>query len=344
MKDNTIAIFCGSRPEVIKCKPLINELNKRGLPNLLVLTGQQKDLLSNEEYDFKFQIKNQKNTNRLNSLLSQIVLNVDKFLVKHSDVTNIICQGDTTTALGVGLATAYARKKLIYIESGLRTHDFENPFPEEGNRQLISRIADIHFCPTEQNKINLDNEGVLGKKFVVGNTGIDKIVDWKDKCFFENKILVTLHRRENHDIMDQWFKKVNDLAIKYGNYEFLLPIHPNPNVLKHKHLLRNITIVNPLDHESLLNYLIKCKLVISDSGSLQEEASFLKKKMIVCRKTTERPEALGLTSFLCETPDMLNELFDLHINDPLVIDHICPYGDGTSSKKIVDILQQEIYS
>src|SRR5690606_3077286 len=116
---------------------------------------------------------------------------------------------------------------------------------------------------------------------------------------------VTLHRRENHSLMAQWFEAVNNLAKKYTNYKFIIPLHPNPNIQKHKNLLENVDVINPLDHAELLEILIKTRIVITDSGGLQEECSFFNKKCLVCREVTERPEALEETSFLVRKPENL---------------------------------------
>lgn len=337
----TIAIFCGSRPEIIKCKPLINELNKHLIPNLVVLTGQQKDLLKHEKHDFKFQLRNDIGMNRLCSLTYQIIGSVDRFLVKHPYVSTIVCQGDTTTALSVALASFYGKKKLIHLEAGLRTYDMCNPFPEEANRRMISCIADIHLCPTNQNLLNLENEKIGGLKFVVGNTGLDDLHSYLLKCEYTKVVLVTMHRRENHVNIDQWFENINNIAKKYFDHQFILPIHPNPDVKKHKNILTNINVVEPLPHSELLDILVKCKFVISDSGSIQEECSFFGKKIIVCRKETERPEAIGHTTQLCESPDELHEIVKDMMENYEVLDNNCPFGDGKSAKKIVKILQKE---
>ena len=147
-----------------------------------------------------------------------------------------------------------------------------------------------------------------------------------------------MHRRENHYQMDQWFTEVNNLAKDNPNLEFILPIHPNPNVQKHRHLLTDINVVEPLSHPELLDILVKCKLVISDSGGLQEEGSFFNKKVIVCRETTERPEAIDTGHlYLCPSPNNLASKFG-SIKDSHYIDANCPYGDGQSSIKIKSII------
>jgi UDP-N-acetylglucosamine 2-epimerase (non-hydrolysing) len=141
--------------------------------------------------------------------------------------------------------------------------------------------------------------------------------------------------------MNEWFNEINDLAKQYHNIEFILPIHPNPNVQKHKHLLTNVIVTNPMTHEELLSLLVKCKLVISDSGGLQEEGSFFNKKVIVCRKTTERPEGIETGHLhLCYKPSDLKDLFGKLIED-YIINNDCPYGNGYSSEKIHKILKDE---
>ena len=227
------------------------------------------------------------------------------------------------------------------MEAGLRSYNLEHPYPEEGYRQMIARLANINLCPTNLSQKNLINEGVHGLCYVVGNTVLDNLLPYKRKCEYTNKVLVTLHRRENHHQMGKWFEEVNKLAKINPELEFILPIHPNPNVKKHKHLLTNVNVVEPLSHPELLDILVKCKLVISDSGGLQEEGSFFNKKVIVCRETTERPEAIKTGHLhLCSSPKNLASKFGYLINN-YYINEICPYGDGNSSNKIYKIINNE---
>jgi UDP-N-acetylglucosamine 2-epimerase (non-hydrolysing) len=176
-------------------------------------------------------------------------------------------------------------------------------------------------------------------KYVVGNTVLDNLLDYKDKCEYTDKILITMHRRENHHWMDGWFAAINTLAEEYSQYEFILPIHPNPNVQKHKHLLKNVKVVDPMSHSELLELLVKTRLVITDSGGIQEECSFFNKKCLTCRKVTERPEAIGQSTFMVETPQDLVGIFIRHIDD-YEIDYKCPFGDGHSAEKIYSILKK----
>ena len=286
-------LFClGTRPEWLKIKPLINILDKKNYD--IFFTGQHQDLLKDLEFDYNVNVIN--NKNRLDDIIISCMLN---FPTEKYDY--VLVQGDTGSALGCALA-AYNRKiKLIHLEAGLRTYDLENPYPEESYRQIISRISSINLCPTNVSFNNLTNEKVSGKTYVVGNTVLDNLIDLKEKSNYGDDVLVTLHRRENHDIMDRWFLELNKLSKKYPNLNFILPIHPNPNVQKYKNILdKKIKVVNPLSHGDLIKILLNCKFVITDSGGIQEEATFLNKKSIVCRKTTEIPEDISTGHlFLC---------------------------------------------
>lgn len=335
-----LLITYGTRPEWIKVKPLITELKNRGIEHYTLFTGQHANIAP-AKADFVFKMNSYVSNNRLDDILGNILiencelyssLNNDK-----NDFTHVLVQGDTTSAMGIALSAFHNGKQVIHLEAGLRTYDKENPYPEEVNRRIISEIADIHLCPTTDSMINLRSENIKKNIYVVGNTALDNLLEYKEQCEYGNTILVTLHRRENHVIMDQWFGEINKLAVKYPNLKFILPIHPNPNVQKHRKILTNVSVVEPLEHKELLELLIKTKMVITDSGGLQEECSFLNKKCLVCRKETERPESLGLSSYLILEPNQLVNVFEEHI-DNYIINHKSPYGDGQSAKKIVDFL------
>ena len=323
-----ILLCFGTRPEWLKIKPLIKVLDNYQL----LFTGQHVDLLKDIKVDYQITIAN--NPNRLDQLVSDCLLQFPE-----GDYDSVLVQGDTASAFACAVAAFHKKKKIYYLEAGLRSYNMEHPYPEEAYRQMIARISDINLCPTELSKQNLINEKVNGKSYVVGNTVLDNLIEYKDKCEYTNKVLVTMHRRENHHWMDKWFKEINNLAIKHPEIEFILPLHPNPNVQKHKHLLTHINIIDPLSHPELLNLLVKCKLIISDSGGIQEEGSFFNKKVIVCRKTTERPEAIKTGHlYLCPSPNKLKIKFGSLI-DNYYINEICPYGDGKSSLKIENLLK-----
>ncbi len=323
-----ILICFGTRPEYIKVKSLIQYL-----PNVKsCFTGQHKDLLKNVEVDYKLDINQDISPNRLNN----IVCNIMKYSYIFKDIEYVLVQGDTTSACGMALSAFNHQKKIIHLEAGLRSNNIMDPYPEEMNRQVIARIANIHFCPTELNKKNLLRENVNGNIFVVGNTGLDNIS--RDNCEYNNQVLVTLHRRDNHHIMDKWFSKIEKLANKYTELNFIIPLHPNPKVQKHRHLFKRVKVVEPMSHSDLIELVKKCKFIISDSGGLQEESSFLNKKIVVCRRTTERPETIGNHSILCKWPEELEDIVD-NLYKNYKINKECPYGNGKSWKKITEILK-----
>ena len=327
---NNILICFGTRPEYIKVKSLI-----KNLPNIKTcFTGQHKDLLNDINVDYKLSMDNDLSKNRLNNIFSNIFSYDNIF----EDIEYVLVQGDTSTASGIALSAFNHGKKIIHLEAGLRSGNLKDPYPEEMNRQVISRLADIHLCPTEYNKQNLEKENVSGEIYVVGNTGLDNII--KNDCEYNNQVLITMHRRDNHHNMDKWFEKLEKIANKYSDIEFMIPLHPNPNVQKHKHIFKNVKVVDPMNHDDLIKYVKKCKFVISDSGGLQEECSYLNKKIIVCRKITERPESIGTHSFMCGEPELLEKLVD-EINDDYKVNAECPYGNGKSWEKIVDTLNLE---
>lgn len=331
-----ILLTYGTRPEYIKIKPLIKEFKNSNLPFKILFTGQHKDI-ANGEYDFKLEMADLSN-NRLDSVIANLMnLSDDIF----EGITHVLVQGDTTSVVGLSMAALHRKIKVIHLEAGLRTYDNENPFPEENNRRIVSTIATIHLCPTTLNANNLYKENVTENVFIVGNTVLDNLIDYKEKCEYTNKVLVTMHRRENHENIHEWFTEINELAKQHSELEFILPLHPNPNVQKHKSILTHVNIVEPLNHEDLLNLLVKTRLVITDSGGIQEECSFFNKKCLVCRKVTERPESVNLTSFLINEPKDLVSIFNSHIND-YSVNIESPYGDGKSSIKIYNILTKLI--
>ena len=158
------------------------------------------------------------------------------------------------------------------------------------------------------------------------------------KPSYNDDILITLHRRENHEELPAWFEELNALAEKYPKYNFIMPAHPNPAVQEHLHLLTKVQVIDPVPHDEFMNMLAECRLIISDSGGIQEEASFLRKKVIVCRESTERQEGCGTGHLImCKTPYRLKEVFRTTI-----LNYIggvsCPFGDGLSGKRVARIL------
>lgn len=326
-----ILIAFGTRPEWIKIKPLLEVFNNNNFYNYkLLFTGQHEQLVNDLDFDYKIKIED--GNNRLDSIFNS-VLNKENIF---QDIKFSLVQGDTASAFAVAMASFHRQIPVIHLEAGLRTYDIENPYPEEFYRRCISNLAKINLCVSSISEKNLLSENVPGKTYIVGNTVLDNLRGKETK--YDNKVLVTLHRRENHNIIDQWFREIENVSLRYPEYEFLLPIHPNPNVKNHSNLLKNVKVVDPLQHEELITYMSSCSFIITDSGGLQEESSFLKKKSIVCRKTTERQEGLNTFSFLCKNPSELKNIVeDVMINKEINLE--CPYGDGFSSEKIYQILK-----
>lgn len=328
-----ILICFGTRPEWLKLEPLTKVLSNYQL----LFTGQHIDLLKDINVDYSINIGDK--TNRLDQIISDCLTQFPE-----GDFDSVMVHGDTVSALACALAAYNRKKKVIYIEAGLRSYDLKQPYPEEGYRQMISRISDINFAPTFVSAFNLVQEKVKGKTHTVGNSVLDNLLPYKDQTSYGDKILVTLHRWENHGWMDKWFREVNELAKAYPDLEFIIPLHHHPEVRKHKDLLTNVTISAPLPHKELIEIMIQSKLIITDSGGLQEEGTFLSKKIIVCRDVTERPEGIKTGHLhLCHYPEQLQELFGKLI-DNYYIDTKCPYGSGDTSIKIKNILEKYGYS
>lgn len=331
MKNKPILLCFGTRPEWLKIKPLIKLMGRNEYK--LLFTGQHADLLKDVEVDYKITMSS--GMNRLDNIIFDCMV-----MFPEGDFRGVLVQGDTGSAFACALAAFNRQIRIYYLEAGLRSGDLQHPYPEEGYRQMIARIADVNFTPTELSAQNLKDEKVHGEVHIVGNSVLDNLVEF-GKPTMLNKILITLHRRENHHWMDKWFEEIEKLAIEYSHYEFIIPIHPNPNVQKHRHILKNVTVVEPLEHKNLIKTLMESNLIISDSGGLQEEGSFFNKKVIVCRKTTERPEGIETGHLhLCDSPNDLYNLFGKLIENPYISKN-CPYGDGHTSEKVIKLLRNE---
>jgi UDP-N-acetylglucosamine 2-epimerase (non-hydrolysing) len=334
-----ILIAFGTRPEWIKIRPVIQAIEGK-IPYKLLFTGQHSSLVDEISHEFTHITLEVEDVcdMRLDSIVVSILRQIPSDMY---GATHVMVQGDTTTVFAVALAAFHRQIPIIHLEAGLRTWDNKQPYPEEFNRQAVSGMADIHLCPTKFAMKNLINEGKhhSSEIYVVGNTALDNLVN--QPVNEEVHILCTLHRRENHKQIRKWFKAIDLLAEQYTEFRWVLPIHPNPNVLKYKDVLKHVEVVDPLPHHYLLKILKSSRLVITDSGGIQEEAAFFKKPCIVCRNKTERQEGIGEFSWLCKRPRELVNLFNIlkdhNINESL----LCPYGDGNASEKILKILESE---
>jgi len=321
-----ILIAYGTRPEYIKVKPVIDLLGDKCK---ILFTGQHSSLF-NTDWDYNMDPPD--GVNRLDSIVEGVMNGMD-----FTPYTHVMVHGDTTSAMAVALSAFHQGVPVIHLEAGLRTYR-PDPHPEEANRRIISQLASIHLCPTSDNWVNLENEQMSGSKHIVGNTAIDNIVKWKKKAEYGDSVLVTMHRRENLPIMDEWFIAINNIAKRHDNLKFIIPLHPNPDVQEHAHLLTHVDVISPLPREELLDILSKARVVITDSGGIQEECSYLNKKCLTCRESTERPEALFDSTFLVRNPGDLFSVFESHVND-YEISYPCPFGDGDSAQRVYNVLK-----
>lgn len=335
-----IAIVYGTRPEIIKLFPIVSELNKRGIKYKKIFTGQHPDLVSDishliGNHDIVINIDR---TRDLNGLLSSVIKEISKYI---NGCDCVVVQGDTTSALGAAISSFNLSIPVCHVEAGLRTNNIESPFPEEGNRQMISRISSYHFAPTVESVNNLLKEGIdKNKIFLTGNTVIDACQSFGHKIEYSNKVLITIHRRENFKNIDSILEDINNICSENKEIEFLYLSHPNPIVRNKLYLLEsnNITISDPISYEEMIKNISKCRFVISDSGGLQEESTSFNKRILIVRENTERPEVVESGFGIIGLPN-LKKNFDI-IKNNFIINEKSPFGDGKSSKIIVDILEK----
>ena len=285
-------LFCyGTRPEMIKMFPLIDKFNKNKIPYKTLFTVQHKDLFEQfKKYlpkpDFLMNIMEKDQS--LNKLSSKIFAQMDTLDL--NGISHIIVQGDTTTAYIMAMGAFNKKIKVVHLEAGLRTNNKYSPFPEEMNRSLISKIADIHLCPTEIAVNNLKKEGIAENVYLVGNTIVDafKLISNGKKELTQPTLLVTLHRRENRKHMKVLWDQLNIIS-KTKRIVYL--IHPSLKEA-HKYLDERITKLDGVCYEDMVKLIKSSEGIITDSGGLQEEAVCAGKKVLVCRDTTERPETI----------------------------------------------------
>ena len=355
----------GTRPEAIKMAPLIKAMEEHEkFTPIVCLTGQHREMLdqANEffsikpEFDLNVMTHNQSLCAVTNKILSGL-----ESAVSQVKPNAIVVQGDTTSTFVGALCGYYSKVPVFHVEAGLRTGDIFSPFPEEGNRLLTSKIAELHFAPTHSNKENLVKEGINSKKiYVTGNTGIDALflalnilrkkphlIDPKLSKFFEKPmILLTAHRRESfghcfEGICDGMLK----IASEFPNWNIVYPLHPNPNVQKivsdRLEKPKNIHLIQPLNYPNFIYMMQKSKIIITDSGGIQEEAPSLGKPVLMIRDKTERQEALKAESVKLigtKSEFIYHELKTLIKNESLRDSRPQknnPYGDGAASKKIL---------
>jgi UDP-N-acetylglucosamine 2-epimerase (non-hydrolysing) len=368
-----ILILIGTRPEAIKLIPVYLELRKDNRNDVKILSSGQHNELLNQVFDFfnhkpDIQINLSRKNKNLADLTSEILSKLYNQLIELKPDL-LIVQGDTTSAFCAAMAAYYLKIKTAHVEAGLRTQNKYDPFPEELNRVLISRMVDLHFAPTKSSYDNLLKEGIRNV-YCVGNTSIDAINigldlvnqhnSWYLKKFGgilnENKknILITCHRRESIGIgLQKIFTAIKVLVHEYSEFSFIFPVHLNPDIkdIAHKQLggIRKLNLIDPVTYGEMIFLISNSYLILTDSGGLQEEAPSLNKPVVVLRNRTERTEGLEVgcaTLAGTETAGIVNTVSYIldnreKYNKMASVEN--PYGDGTTAKQIRKIINDLIH-
>ena len=357
----------GTRPEAIKMCPLVKELAARpGIESLCCVTAQHRQMLDSVlevfgvKPDCDLNIMTPRQT--LSSITSKCLVGMDE-AVERLKPDLILVHGDTSTTFAGALSAFYHQIPVGHVEAGLRTYDKFSPFPEEMNRVLTSRLADMHFCPTAGNRENLVKEGHRRNLFITGNTVIDalKTTVQKDYHFStetlnalpysEKKVLlITCHRRENYgEPMKNILMALRQIAESRQDVELVYPVHLSPVVREAvDQYLRGaprVHLIDPLPAGEMHNLMARCYLVLTDSGGLQEEAPALEKPVLVLRRETERPEAVaaGTVKLAGIVQDDIVTMTERLLTDRRAYEAMAhaanPYGDGNACRRIADAIE-----
>lgn len=357
----------GTRPEAIKMAPIVKELKSRKEVECIVcVTAQHRQMLDQvlnvfqiePEYDLDIMKQGQ----TLSDITSRVLLGLED-VIKKEKPDIILVHGDTTTTLAGAMAAFYNQVKIGHVEAGLRTWNLQSPFPEEANRQIVDCITDFYFAPTEKSKENLLREGKDESKiYVTGNSAIDalkttvsqnyqnEIFDWLEN---DKLILLTAHRRENlGNPMRNMFRAIKRVLEENDGYKVIYPVHLNPLVRQVADEIfegnEKVKLIDPLEVIDFHNFLNKAYIILTDSGGIQEEAPSLGKPVLVLRDTTERPEGIEAGTLKLATTDedriysLLTELIQNKEEYDKMAKASNPYGDGTTSKQIADIIIEKL--
>ena len=362
-----IMVVFGTRPEAIKMCPLVLELKKHEALNVTVcVTGQHREMLDQvlnifhvtPDYDLSIM----KPSQTLFDITSDILLRIREVL-NEVKPDLVLVHGDTSTTFAAALACFYLQIPVGHVEAGLRTYNIYSPYPEEFNRQAVSILSAFNFAPTETARANLLKEGRDEKTiYVTGNTGIDALqytvrpdyshpeLDW---AAGSRLILITAHRRENlGQPMENMFRAIRRVMDEHSDLKAIYPIHMNPQVRKLANAIlggdERVHLIEPLDVFDFHNFLARSHLVLTDSGGIQEEAPGLGKPVLVMRDTTERPEgvAAGTLKLVGTSEEVIYQTFKQLLVDEEAYAAMSkasnPYGDGHASKRIAQILLQDL--
>ena len=367
MKKYTVMSIFGTRPEAIKMAPLVIELsNRKEINSLCCVTAQHREMLDQVLEIFKlkpdYDLDIMKERQTLIGITTRVLEGLDK-VMKEAQPDIVLVHGDTSTTFVGALAAFYNQIQVGHVEAGLRTYDKYSPFPEEMNRCLTGRIADLHFSPTVANRENLLKEAIPEDRiYITGNTVIDALKttvrdDYKfqtpelEALDFEHKrvILVTAHRRENlGKPLENICNALKEIVTTYPDVELVYPVHLNPAVRETVFGIlgdvERVHLIEPVNVDELHNAMAKSYLIMTDSGGIQEEAPALAKPVLVLRRETERPEAVAAGTVKIAGVDkdvivnMAKELLDDEEAYKKMAHAANPYGDGTASRRTVEAI------
>lgn len=363
----TVMVIYGTRPEAIKVAPVIRALeDDPQLVPIVVVTAQHREMLDqvNDVFDISpnIDLNLMSHGQTLNGIGGTVITKIDEVLAAQRPDA-VVVQGDTTTVMGAAIAAFNRGIPVVHLEAGLRSGDINSPFPEEGNRKIVSQIARIHLAPTEVSRANLLADGVSDENIhVIGNTVIDALhwavarpktntIPGLNESMTENRrvLLVTTHRREN--LGENMFSiggAMRQLALTYPDLLIVWPAHKNPKVrasiAPQVEDLDNVVTIEPVEYGEFSQLIARSDIVLTDSGGIQEEAPSLGKPVLVLRENTERPEAVdaGTVKLIGTKTDRIvaevSALLDNETAYAAMSNAANPYGDGQSAKRTIAIL------
>lgn len=358
-----VLVLYGTRPEAIKMAPVVAALRRRGASFRLtvVSTGQHREMLAQVEGLFRlepdFNLDLMRADQGLNDLSARALTAIDRALAEVAPDW-LLVQGDTTSAMMAGIAAFHRRIRVGHVEAGLRTGDLDHPFPEEANRRILDVFAAALFAPTERSRRRLLAEGAApAGVHLTGNTVVDALQAIAAELPEEpvgDEVLVTVHRRESFgEPIRRIFTAIQELALAFPHLRWVYPVHPNPNVQGPAHEILdsvpNVELHPPFDYLELVRRLRRARLVLTDSGGIQEEAPAFGKPTLVLRETTERPEGVeaGVALLVGSDRGRIVAAATRLLTDPAAYEAMArvtnPYGDGAAGERIAAILAGERY-
>jgi UDP-N-acetylglucosamine 2-epimerase len=358
-----ILVVVGTRPEAIKLAPIILRLHAEpeSFETVVCATGQHREMLDSVLRTFAIvpdiDLDLMRPEQTSSAVAAGVLRRLDDVLVEVSP-DRVLVQGDTTTVMAASLAAFHRSIPVGHVEAGLRTGDLRSPFPEEMNRRLTDLVADLHFAPTLRSAEALRTEGVSPRSIhLTGNPVVDALLAMTSRSrevTAGDLVLLTAHRRENlGEPLRRVLRAIRRLAFRFPDFRFVYPTHPNPNVQREIGLLRgvsNVEMAPPADYQQLVDWLRSCRLVISDSGGIQEEAPCFGKPILVLRDSTERPEGVeaGIAILVGTDEDRIFFEAERLLTDDAACAEMArtpnPYGDGKAAERIVSILAGRPYA